>query len=224
MNTLFNCAAKFTLAVFEPAARILGHHRRKCAALLLLASTFVLYVGMVRFVDYTLPMLQGNYEAAAQPKSQDTGQSDGSDDMLGPLGANPRIEDLIAERFVQGSNQFFDWSCGSRELAMFNRGWQKYQDYDFDGARSYFDKAFVALGDANGVISSRDRKFASDLQLLIGNCYANRDKIDQAISAYEMSLTLNPNNIISTYNLERLQDAKKAGGGGKGKGGVGKRI
>ncbi len=223
MNTLFKSANHFNPArAAEAVMRLVRIHRRKSAAVLLLASVFVLYIGMVRFVDYTLPMLQGDFQSAAQPKSQVDGQPD--DDTLGPLQDRPTIEDLVTERFVEGSNKFFDWSCGSRNLAMFNEGWKRYQDYDFEGARSYFDKAFVALGDANGAIRDGDRRFASDLQLLIGNCYANRDKIDQAVSAYEMSLTLNPNNIISTYNLERLQDAKKAGGGGKGKGGAGKRI
>ncbi len=208
--------------LIKSAIQLVASHKRKFATVLLVASVFTLYVGMVRFVDYTLPMLEGDFQAAAQPKSQNSGQSD--DDSLGPLVAKPTIDELVAERFVEGSNKVFDWSCGKRELAMFNEGWKRYLDYDFEGARSYFDKAFVAMTDANGVIQPGDRHFASHLQLLIGNCLANRDKTEQAIAAYELSLTLNPNNIISTYNLELLQDAKKSGGAGKGAGGVGKRI
>lgn len=206
--------------LFKSAIQLVANHKRKFAAVLLVASVFALYVGMVRFVDYTLPMLEGDFQAAAQPKSLDSGQAD--DDSLGPLVAKPTVDEIIAERFVEGSNKVFDWSCGRRELAMFNEGWRRYLDYDFEGARSYFDKAFVAMTDANGVIQPGERQFASQLQLLIGNCLANRDKTQQAIAAYEMSLTLNPNNIIATYNLERLQDAKQSGG--KGAGAVGKRI
>lgn len=210
-------------SLFKSVIKVTVTHKRRLAALLLVASVFSMAVGMVRFVDYTLPMLQEDYQTAAQSKSGLlVGQP--SDDALSPLEVKPTISDLIAERMAQTNNEFFDWSCGSRERALFNEGWKRYQDYDFEGARSYFDKAYTALGDSNGVIRPADRELASNIQLLIGNCYANRDKTPQAVSAYEMSLTLNPNNIIATYNLERLQDAQKGGGGGKGAGGVGKRV
>jgi tetratricopeptide (TPR) repeat protein len=190
-------------------------HRRLLVALAFVALAALFLNGVVRSYDYSVPMLTGDYEQAATYKSPYSGPPKSSDAPPMPPGMDDDSwESWILEWIVQRYQGYVDAAVGSRELAAFNHGWTLYQSEKYDEARYALERAYASSCDSSGRILPRNRQLGSDIQLLIGNCHVNAQKTEEAAAAYELSLTLDPDNIVSTYNLERLQDSSKGGGSG----------
>ncbi|MBX9689547.1 MAG: tetratricopeptide repeat protein [Candidatus Obscuribacterales bacterium] len=96
--------------------------------------------------------------------------------------------------------------------AIYNQGLSEYEQHDYDTSAKLMLKVYAACCDANGQVLESKRKLAALAQSYIGNSYFNLGKNDDAIAAYEESLRLVQGDLITIYNLEKLQDAKKSSG------------
>jgi tetratricopeptide (TPR) repeat protein len=188
------------------------------AAVGLLVCLSITLAGVMRLTTYSLPMWRGDFQQAGTPRTMPN--------LLDPPDA-PRspLEEVDHGWFDRAALSVIttwwrteDLVSGSRCLPMYNVGLKRYEEAQYSSARHAFEKAYAACSDANGVVPEGNKNFASDCQLLIGNAFANEGKTDEAVAAYTLSLRHNPNNIFATYNLEKLQDAKKGGGGNDDKG------
>ena len=194
---------------------LFSNHRRKFASLTLILGVGLLAVGFVRLPDYTVPMLQGDYAAAATSKYEerfDKNVRQSKNPMLG----EPTLEDKFWAGVFDYSAWSIDAATGDRGAARFNLGLSLYRKTDFTESINAMRKAYSGCCDKNGVVKPEYRRRAADIQALIGNAYANSQKTDEAIAAYELSLTLNPWNVTVIYNMERLKDANGGKGGGDG--------
>ncbi len=200
------------LAVFSRLKKFVITHRRALAVLALFTSAAAFATGLTRLFDYSLPMASEHYSEAATYKSRYIGPPSEAP-PLPELGEDVSAFDRAIIWVLDHHNQYVDAAVGSRALAAFNQGLELYQDHQKASARVALQKAFAACCDADGKVLSGYELLASDIQLLIGNTLVDEHKDEDAIAAYEASLTLNPNNIVTTYNLEKLQDATGGGGG-----------
>lgn len=195
-------------------SNLFKNHRRKFAVLTLLLGLGILAVGFVRLPDYTVPMLQGNYAAAATSKYEERFDKDVRRPNLG-LG-----EPSASDKFWEGASEYGLWACdtaiGDRLAAKFNVGLTQFQDGDYNSSIGSLRKAYNACCEKDGAVKPAHRMRAAEIQALIGNAYANLQKTDEAVAAYELSLTLDPTNRTVIYNLERLQDSSGGKGGGEG--------
>lgn len=188
------------------------HHRRKLGVVGLVLSLLVLAAGFLRLAEYTVPMFRHDWSTAAVSKYQQRFE-DPTESPL-PFEAEPTASGRVAEWVAEKSLWSVDAVVGDRVAARFNQSFKTYKDGDNQSAITQFQKAYSACFDSGGKVRPEYRELASNIQHLIGNAYFSSNKIEEAASAYKLSLTLNPDNKFSTYMLERIQ-----GGGGKGDGG-----
>ena len=170
-----------------------------------LLSLMLVSVGGFRMAYYSLPMWQGDYEYAGSKIGYFSAGHYDEKDMLPEM--RESAWDKTASALVHAAWASGDFMVGSRAQALFNSGCQHYDANDYQGAQSRFERAYTELCDKQGRVSSSNRKQASLLQTMIGNCWDNAGKKENAGPYYEQALALNPNNLLATWLLERLQDS-----------------
>ncbi len=175
-----------------------------------MASLLLLSLGGFRLAYFTLPMWHGNYEYAGT--RMDYYSSGDSDENNHPLEMKETVWSKMEQGAVHLAWQSGDFLIGSRSQALFNSATLQYQAADYAGARLRFEKAYTELCDNQGAVSPGNRKQASLIQTMIGNCWDNAGKKENAAPYYEQALSLDPQNLLATWLLERLQDS--SGGGG----------
>lgn len=190
---------------------IYGHKR---AFALMLVSSILLLAGFTRLYDYTTPMLRGDWSEAGKYKYHlDFDEVDPTEPKPDPTMI---VEDSVLDKVVKlsiiSANRFCDFVVGDRVPARYNNGLTLYRETNYSEAIVKLNNAYRSLGDGSGGIKPGYRRRAAELQFLIGNAYANLQKTDEAVQAYQLSLQFNPNDQITIYNLERLLSS----GGGKG--------
>jgi len=194
--------------------KFLFARRRLLVALAFVAFTGVLANGVVRLYDYTLPMLKGDYLAAATynwPYNAPKGLYDPP--PIPGLDPEESWQDQALLWAIDRYQRYADSAVGSRALAAYDYALGLYGEHKYEDAANALQKAFVSCCDKDGKVRPEYRLLASDIQLMIGNTFVDRKKFEDGIAAYENSLRLDPDNIVTTYNLEKLQDSKSGGGG-----------
>jgi len=174
-------------------------------------SLALLAIGFVRLQFYSVPMLRSDYEYAAKGKTEFDFADKETAPELEIYGKDSKL-DQIAIATIQAARRGIDGAVGDRVGGKFNRGYSLYLETRYDDAARELSKAYAALTDSEGKVKPKYEKLASQIQFLIGNAYANQKKEGEAISAYQLSLTHDPDNLVTIYNLERLL----SNGGGKG--------
>lgn len=200
---------------------LLGRHHRKVAFALLMMFAAVFVSAALRTYYYSWPMLLQDYEFASE--NCRLWQSGLDEEVDENLDVPKSAYDSAIEKSVVVVTGYVDRVCGDRVVARFNYGLVIYQADDYETARSKLEKAYASCCDEHGVVRPGYQLRASDIMLLIGNAWANRGKVSEAVVAYELSLKLNPGNITATYNLEKLQDSQDGDGSSGGPASV-KRI
>lgn len=195
---------------------MLRQHPRKMLIMGMLVSAAMLGSGTIRLVSYSLPMSRKNFDVASQGHVYEWQRHQEEESSNNPLFGKRQWHERALDWTVYKSSEYADWTVGSREHALYCKGLQNYLDHSYEAAALDFEKAYAACCDIGGQVRPGKRLFAADLQLLIGNSYANLSKPqnDKAIAAYEQGLSLDPDNMLTTFNLERLQNAAKGGGKG----------
>ncbi len=179
---------------------------------LLTISLGLLGVGFVRLHDYDVPMLRKDYFKAGQGKT-DYNFEDKDD--------SPQMEIFVKDSFlyrtvtatIHGAGLATDTVVGDRVTAKFNNALSLYQQSRYEEAIKAFNNAYRSMSDKNGQVKRGYEKLAAQAQLMIGNAFCNSGKDSEAINAYQLSLTYDPDNLVTIYNLERL--LSNGGGGGK---------
>lgn len=172
-------------------------------------SLLVACVGAFRLVFYTVPMWRGQYDYAGTKFSYFNAGED-PDQPSNALVGKPSLSERVLDALLKGTYRIGDEMVGNRSHALYDEALALYEKHDYAGARSRFERAYTDLCDAKGKVPASLRPHASMIQVMIGNCWDNGGKKENAAPYYEQALTLNPNNILATWLLERLQEA--AGG------------
>lgn len=97
-------------------------------------------------------------------------------------------------------------SVGDEVLAWYARGVERYRLGDHRNAKRILTEAFNKLTRETGLVPEDRRQLGSDIQHLLGVVNEHEKQFRLAVSAYEESLKLEPNNLASKYNLERLKN------------------
>lgn len=190
--------------------------RNWLALAVLFLSLLVLGTGFVRIAGYTVFMTRGDYENAAMNKFQENYDEPDNGPPQPELFGQESTFDKVVIWSINTWCQTEDTVIGDRVAAKFNHALALYQDHKYSEAVPAFNKAYAACSNKGGKIQPKYRELASVIQLHVGNAYANQGKIDEAVAAYQLSLTYDPNNLITIYNLERLLSNGGGKGGGKG--------
>ncbi|MDZ4833987.1 MAG: tetratricopeptide repeat protein [Candidatus Melainabacteria bacterium] len=213
---LLHCCMFSLRACYNFGVLTLNYSRRNWKPLtLLLFSLTLLLIGFVRLHDYDVPMLKPDYQLAGKGKTEyNFEDKDGA----------PEPEFIQQDDWFQNSVVFVihtkglatDTVVGDRVTAKYNFALSLYHQDRYEEAVKAFNNAYRAMSDKNGQVKRGYEKRASETQLMIGNALCNSGKDGEAINAYQLSLTYDPNNLVTIYNLERLLSS--GGGGGKDKG------
>lgn len=191
--------------------------RRERKALAVMSVSLVLFgIGLLRLQLYSVPMLRGDYESAARGKTEYNFEVE--DDT--PQPADLFQSDSLFQRTVDGSirlaGRTSDALVGDRVAAKFNHGLELYRESRYEEAVKALGRAYAAVSDGDGKVKPGYQKLASEIQFLIGNSNANSNKIPEAVDAYKLSLTHDPDNMTTIYNLERLLSSGGGDGGDNG--------
>lgn len=187
-------------------------HERKAAVVVLLASIACFAIGTIRLLDYSLPMLQGRYELAAQNKWQ-ARYEDADDTSNSLFDYQPTLIDRVGETIYSTSLKSTETVVGDRVAAKFNHGLSLYRQNSYSQSVTALEKAYAACHQDDGRLAPEYVELGGLIQLLIGNAYANDGKTGEAVGAYQKSLSHDPNNQTTIYNLEKLQSASGGKGG-----------
>lgn len=194
----------------------LSYGKRNWKPLGLLAfSLALLTVGFVRLHDYDVPMLRHDYKEASRGKTE----YDFSDKDEGPqLDMFPKdgflFRSVVAS--IHAGQQSVDFTVGDRVTAKFNHALSLYRENNYEEAVKAFNNAYRAMSDKDGQVKRGYEKLAAQTQFMIGNALCNSGKDSEAVSAYQLSLTYDPNDVVTIYNLERLLSKGGGKGGDKG--------
>ncbi len=195
---------------------LLKYGKRNWKPLGLLAfSLVVMTVGLVRLHDYDVPMLRQDYKEAARGKTE----YDFSDKDEAPQPDLYQKDSFFFRSVVatiHAGQQGVDLTVGDRVTAKFNNALSLYQEHRYEEAVKAFNNAYRAMSDKDGQVKRGYEKIAARTQFMIGNALCNSGKESEAISAYQLSLTYDPNDIVTIYNLERLLSKGGGSGGDKG--------
>lgn len=199
-------------AVAHVGSSLLGYGKRNWQPLALLTfSLALLTVGFVRLHYYDVPMLRHDYKEASRGLTE----YDFADKDEAP---QPDIYEKDSFFFrsvvatIHAVQQAVDLTVGDRVTAEFNNALSLYRENRYEEAVKAFNDTYRAMSNKNGQVKRGYEKLAAQTQFMIGNALCNSGKDGQAISAYQLSLTYDPNDIVTIYNLERLL----SNGGGKG--------
>ncbi len=178
------------------------------------ASLPLLAAGLIRLGFYDVNMLAGTYGGASLNAHQDLFEEDEDEPSPVPpaLSVPPDVWQRLVVWSMETWKQTEDDLVGDRVAAKFNEALALYRDGKYSEAAKKFARTYAACSGRDGKLRSEYRQLGSAIQLMIGNAYANQGKDDEAVAAYQISLTLDPNNLVTIYNLERLLSS----GGGQG--------
>lgn len=187
----------------------------KAFALMAMSLT-LLTIGFVRLNDYTVPMLRGDFYSAGKGKTE----FNVDDPDKTPMPSELFEQDSTFTKVVMTAWRFSwratDTVVGDRVAAKYNFALELYNEGNYDQAVTALTRAFAALADKDGKVKPGNATLAAKIQFLIGNAYANSKKEGEAINAYQLSLTYDPDNLVTIYNLERLLSNGGKGGDDKG--------
>jgi tetratricopeptide (TPR) repeat protein len=120
---------------------------------------------------------------------------------------------MLSENFQDAAQS----SVGDPPVALYDFGVQAYKDGDPALAKDALTEAFNQLTKNTGVVPPNRKELAGRIQFMLGVVNEHAKQFRVAVTAYEDSLRLSPDNLDAKYNLERLKsqfpDIGKGGGG-----------
>lgn len=199
-------------AVVHVGGAALRYGKRNWKPLTLLTFSLVLLgIGCLRLHDYDVPMLKDDFQVAGKGKTE----YDFSEKDTAPQPEFFAEEDLFQKSVaaaMHASGVATDTVVGDRVTAKFNYAYHLYRENRYEEAVKAFNNAYRAMSDKDGQVKRGYEKLAAKTQFMIGNALCNSGKDGEAIAAYQLSLTYDPNDLVTIYNLERL--LSNGGGGG----------